>query len=142
MGVEEWLLLDGIALRAADISPGNVELAAAVVADFADARLAFGDGATVSAGEAAEAIVFEFLAESRIGLADADVEDVAEGGHWWLTVILPLPGAAVVGRWSSALSAGVVALEDFTKLLTAKLGEENLAKIAKMGVQPVRSSLV
>jgi hypothetical protein len=57
IGVEKRLLLDGIALRSGDVSPGNVELAAAVEADFADAGLAFGNGAAVSAGEAAQAIV-------------------------------------------------------------------------------------
>ncbi len=81
MGVEERLLFDGIALHAGGVSPGNVERAAAVVADFADAGLAFGNGTAVAAGETADAVVVEFLVESGIGLANFAVEDVAEGGH-------------------------------------------------------------
>jgi len=68
--VEERFLLDGIALRAGGVSPGDEERAAAVVADFADARPAFGDGAAVSAGEAAEAVVGELFVEVGIGFAD------------------------------------------------------------------------
>ena len=47
----------GIALGAGDVSPGDQQRAAAVVANFADAGPAFRDGAAVSAGEAAEAVV-------------------------------------------------------------------------------------
>src|SRR5208282_4847034 len=78
---EERLLLDGIALHTGGVSPGHVERAAAVVADFADAGLAVGDGAAVSAGEAADAVVVELFAERGSGFADLGVEDVAERGH-------------------------------------------------------------
>ena len=81
MRVEERLLFDGIALHPCGISPGNVKRAAAVVAHFADAGLALGNGAAVTAGETANAVVVEFLVESWIGLANSAVEDVAEGGH-------------------------------------------------------------
>ena len=81
MSVEEWFLLDGVALGSGGVSPGDVEGAAAVVADFADAGLAFGDGAAVSAGEAAHAVVVELFVESGIGFADSLVENSAEGGH-------------------------------------------------------------
>jgi len=51
-------------LRSGGVSPGNVERAAAIVADFAYAGLAFRDGAAVSAGEAADAVVVELFVES------------------------------------------------------------------------------
>jgi len=81
MGVKKWFLLDGIALGSGGVSPRNIERAAAVVADFAHAGLAFGDGAAMSAGEATHALVVELLVKSGIGLADALVENSAEGGH-------------------------------------------------------------
>jgi hypothetical protein len=81
MSVEEGLLLDGIALHSGGISPGNEEFSAAIEADFADSGLAFGDGAAMTAGETAYAIILEMLVESRIGFADSLVENVAQGGH-------------------------------------------------------------
>ena len=81
IGVKERLLLDGIALGAGGVSPGDIERAAAVVADFADAGLAFGNGTAMATGEAAHAIVVELLVKSGIGLANALVENGAEGGH-------------------------------------------------------------
>ncbi len=81
MRVKEWLLFDRVALSSGGVSPGDVERAAAIVADFADAGLAFGDGAAMSAGEAAHAIVLELLVESGIGFANSLVENGAEGGH-------------------------------------------------------------
>jgi len=81
MGMEEWLLLDGIALGSGNVSPGNVEFAAAVVANFADTGLAFGNGATVTTGEAAQAVVLEIFDEMGIGLMNVIVEDCAESGH-------------------------------------------------------------
>ena len=81
MGVEEWFLFDWVALGSGGVSPGDVERAAAVVADFADSGLAFGDGAAMSASEAAHAIVVELLEERGIGFADLLVENGAEGGH-------------------------------------------------------------
>ena len=70
MGVEEGLLFHGIALGSGGVSPGNVEFAAAVEADFADSGLAFGDGTTMPAGEAAQAMVFKVLDQAWVGLAD------------------------------------------------------------------------
>ena len=90
MGVEERLLLHGIALGSGGVSPGDIEGAAAVVADFADSGLAFGDGAAVSAGEAAEAVVAELFDKGGVGFADALVEDGAEGGHGGPGFILAL----------------------------------------------------
>ena len=78
MRVEERLFFDGIALHAGGVSPGDVERAAAVVADFADTGLALGNGTTVAAGEATDAVVVKFFVERGIGLADSFVEDFAE----------------------------------------------------------------
>ena len=63
VGVEEGLLLDGVALHAADVSPGDVEFAPAVVTDLADTNLAFGNGAAVPAGIAAQTLAFEDFPE-------------------------------------------------------------------------------
>ena len=54
MRVEERLLLDRIALHAADVAPRHVELAVAIEAHLADAERAVGDRALVAAGVAAE----------------------------------------------------------------------------------------
>jgi len=86
MGVEEWFFFDWIALGSGGISPGYVERTAAVVADFADSELAFGNGAGMSAGEAAHAVVLEFFEKGGIGFADLLVENGAEGGHGELWV--------------------------------------------------------
>jgi len=88
MRVEEWLLFDWIALGAGGVSPGDVKRATAVVADFADSGLAFGDGAAMSAGETAQAVVVELLVEGGIGFADLLVEKTAERGHENLCSIL------------------------------------------------------
>jgi hypothetical protein len=81
VGVEEGLFFHGIALRAGDVAEGRIEFSAAIEADFADTGLAFGNGAAVAAGEAAEAEVIEGLAEGGVGFADFLVEDGAEVGH-------------------------------------------------------------
>jgi len=79
--VEERLFLDGIALHSGGVSPGDEERAAAVEADLADAGLTFGNRATVTAGETADAMVLEFFVERKIRLANSLVQNVAEGGH-------------------------------------------------------------
>ena len=71
VGVEEWFLLDGIALGSGNVSPGNVELASAIEADFANAGLSFGNGAAVTAGITAEVIAIQLFPESGIGFANA-----------------------------------------------------------------------
>ena len=80
-GVKERLLFDGIALDAADVAPGSVELAAAVEADLADARVALGDGAAMAAGETADAVAVELLCELGRCFGDLLVEDLLESGH-------------------------------------------------------------
>jgi len=84
MSVEERLLLDGVALRSGDVSPGNVEFAAAVVTNFANARLTVRNGATMAAGKAADAILVEPLVQMGIGFADSLIENCAEGEHGFL----------------------------------------------------------
>ena len=79
--VEEGLLLDGIALHASGISPGNIELAGAIEAHLAHTSLAFGNRATMTAGETADAIIPEILNQGWIGFADSLVEDVAQRGQ-------------------------------------------------------------
>jgi len=81
VGVKERFFFDGIALHSGGVSPGHVECAAAIEADFADAGLAFGNGTAVTAGKAADAMVVEFFVERRVRFADSLVQDVAEGGH-------------------------------------------------------------
>jgi hypothetical protein len=68
-------------LHSSGVSPGSVESAAAVEADLAYAGLAFRNGAAVTAGKTADAVVIKFFVERGIGLANSLVEDGAEGGH-------------------------------------------------------------
>ena len=63
IGVEEGLLLDGVALHAADVSPGDIEGAVAIETNFADARLTFGDRAAVSASETAHTVPIELFVQ-------------------------------------------------------------------------------
>ncbi len=77
--MEERLLLDGIALHAAHISPGHVQSAAAVVANLADSGLPFRDGTAMAAGEAAKPIAVELFV--KLAFACVLVDDIAEGGH-------------------------------------------------------------
>ena len=61
--MKERLLLDGIALNSADVTPGNVELAALIEANFADAGLSFGNGTTMPTSEAANPVPLNRLVE-------------------------------------------------------------------------------
>ena len=79
IGVKERLFLNRIALDAADVPPGYVQRSPFVVADLADAGLAFRDWAAVAARIAAHAAAVEFFVQ--LPLADVFVDDVAEGGH-------------------------------------------------------------
>jgi hypothetical protein len=104
--VEEWFLLDWIALGSGGVSPGDIEGTSAVVADFADSGLAFGDGTAVSAGEAAQAVVIELFVENGIGFADLLVEKTAERGHGNLWSILALRRPQVRGGGSGGALTG------------------------------------
>jgi hypothetical protein len=68
-------------LHSSGVSPWNIEFAAAIETDPADSSLAFGNRATVAAGETTDAIVIEILDERRFGFADLYLEDVAKSGH-------------------------------------------------------------
>jgi hypothetical protein len=81
ISVKKRFLLDRIALRAGSIAPRDKQRSAAVVADFADAGLALGDGTAMSAGEAANPVVLELLVKTGIRFADSLVENTAQGGH-------------------------------------------------------------
>jgi hypothetical protein len=63
------------------VAPGDIERATAVVTNFTDSWLPFWDGATMSAGEAAHAVVIELFVQPSIGFANSLVENTAQGGH-------------------------------------------------------------
>lgn len=79
--MKEWLFLNRITLYSAHISPRHVESATAIKANFADARVSLGDRATMSARVTAHAIAIKLLNQVGIGLSNAHIEEVAEGGH-------------------------------------------------------------
>ena len=81
IGVEEWLLLNGVALGAANVSPRHVERSTTVIADLADTCLSLRDRAAVSAGVTAEPIVLQFGVKARVGLSDLLIKDGAERSH-------------------------------------------------------------
>src|SRR5690606_32892850 len=74
--VEEGLLLDGVALDAADVTPGRVERAAAIEADLAHARGAVGQRAPVAARHAPDPSVVDGLDER--GRPDGRLENILE----------------------------------------------------------------
>jgi hypothetical protein len=71
MSVEEWLFFDGIALYPGGVTPGDVKRTAPVVADFAYAGLAFGNGTAVAAGKTANAVIVQFFVERSVRFADS-----------------------------------------------------------------------
>ena len=79
--MKEGLLLDWIALGSRGVSPWNIQRPTAVVANFADSGLAFGNGAAMSASEAAHTVVLEFFVEKRIGFTNSLVQNTAERAH-------------------------------------------------------------
>ena len=66
MRVEERLLLDRIALHAADIAPGHLQAAALVEAHLADADRADRERAAVAAGHAPQTAVGQLLVELAV----------------------------------------------------------------------------
>ena len=80
-GVEERLLLDRVALHAADVAPRDVELAVADVPHLADAQGPFGNRALVAAGVAAQPPVVDALDQLRRRLVRALRQHVLEGRH-------------------------------------------------------------
>ncbi len=79
--MKEGFLFDWIALGSGGVSPWNIERPTAVVANFADSGLAFGNGAAMSASEAAHAVVLEFFVKKRISFTDSLVQNTSEGTH-------------------------------------------------------------
>jgi hypothetical protein len=84
--MEKRLLLDRIALHAADISPRHVKLSALVIADLAHARLTFGNGATMTTREAANAVSLNRLV--KFTFANLLVQDISEGRQRGTSVYL------------------------------------------------------
>ena len=81
LGVEERLLLDRIALHAADVAPRHVQPPAAIEADLAHAHRALGDRTLVPAGVAADASALDRLDELGRRLGGARLERSGESGH-------------------------------------------------------------
>jgi hypothetical protein len=72
--VEEWLFLNGIALRARHVAPGDIQLASRVEADLADTRLAFEDRTAVPACVAPNPPLVQTLPEDAFtGVLGQDV---------------------------------------------------------------------
>src|SRR5579872_3012647 len=79
VGVKERLLLDGITLHAADVSPRYIQRAAAVVPHFANAGLSLRDGAAMPACVTADAVAIKFLV--KIAFAHLLVDNFAQCSH-------------------------------------------------------------
>ena len=77
--VEKRLLLDGVALDAADVAPGDVESPAAVEAHLANARLSLQNGTLVAAGIAPDAGAIQRLPQHAF--LDMLGQDFSLGGH-------------------------------------------------------------
>ena len=88
MGVEEWFLLDGITLGSGGVSPGNVERAAAVVANLADTGLPFGNRAAMSARKATHTITVKPFV--KISFTNMFINDIAKRRHRHLYKIIEL----------------------------------------------------
>jgi hypothetical protein len=84
ISMEKRLLLNRVALHSPDIAPRHVKLPTLVVADFADSRLTFRNGTTMTAGKAADPIAFDRLVQ--FAFVDVLVKDFAEGRQ-----LKPLP---------------------------------------------------
>src|SRR5690242_18577923 len=79
--MEKRLLLDRIALHAAYIAPGDIEITPTVEAHLAHATLPLGNGAAVSAGKAAHPVTVQLFVKFGGGFGDVLVQDVAQGRH-------------------------------------------------------------
>src|SRR5439155_761711 len=89
-GVEEGLLLDGIDLQGPHVTMGNIEDAAFVVPDFADAAAAGSNQAAMSAGEAGEGGIGVLLI--KLPLPRSPAKHVGQGqvlGHEPLLPLFP-----------------------------------------------------
>src|SRR5580698_8982541 len=79
IGVKKRLLLNGIALYAAHITPRHVESSTLVVADFTDTGLAIGNGTAMAACVTADAVAVELLVQ--LAFADVLINDVTQSRH-------------------------------------------------------------
>jgi hypothetical protein len=61
--MEEGLLLDGVALHAGHVTPGNVQHATLVVTNFADPRLPLRNWAAMATGKTPNSVAIQFLVE-------------------------------------------------------------------------------
>ena len=81
MGMEERLLLDRIALHAADVAVRHLQYAATIEADLADAGGAVRNGTRVTARMAAQPAAIDRLDELRRSLDRPHRQNFGEGGH-------------------------------------------------------------
>ena len=79
--MEEGLLFNRIALDAADVSPGDAQLAAAIEPYLADPNRAVRDRALVAARIAAHPVLRDFLDKFRRGLCRSRLENIRERRH-------------------------------------------------------------
>ena len=79
MGVEEWFFLYGVALNAAHVTPGNVELACSIESNLANPGSAFGDRAAMAARETADSPIVELLI--KLAFANIVIKNVSHGRH-------------------------------------------------------------
>src|SRR5437868_13437206 len=79
--MEEGFFLDGITLHSAHVSPRHVQGPTTVVANFADTRLAVGDGTTMPARKTPHAVTVELLVQFGRGLAHVLINDFTQSRH-------------------------------------------------------------
>jgi hypothetical protein len=76
IGVKKRLLLDGITLHSANVSPRNVESSAAIVTNLANSRLAVRDRATMATGITTYTLAVELFVKFASALTHIFVNDV------------------------------------------------------------------
>ena len=79
ISVEKRLLLDGVALNAANISPRDIQRPAAVVTNLANSRLTVWNRTAVAASVTTHTIAIELFV--KLALTHVFVNDVTQGRH-------------------------------------------------------------
>jgi len=79
IGVMEGLLFDRVALHSGGVTPGYLELARFIEANFADAQLPIGNVAAVAASETAYKTPVELFV--KLAFANIGVKNILERGH-------------------------------------------------------------
>jgi hypothetical protein len=79
ISVEKRLLLDGIALHSADVSPRDIESSAAIVTNLANSRLTVWNRTAVAASVTTHTIAIELFV--KLALTHVFVNDVTQGRH-------------------------------------------------------------